>query len=95
MGLHWVIPVACVLYTAYLQELYAIRCVTSAVLVCGLALMVCGVPAMDGGNGGWAALYGASLLGASYIDLVVHEDQANDAERSHTTEQVGYIVFAD
>ena len=51
--------------------------------------------AMDGGNGGWAALYGASPVGASYIDLVADEDQANDAERSHTTEQVGYIVFAD
>ena len=37
----------------------------------------------------------ASPVGASYIDLVVDEDQANDAERSHTTEQVGYIVFAD
>jgi hypothetical protein len=50
---------------------------------------------MDGGNGGWAPLYGASPVGASYIDLVVYDDQANDAERSHTTEQVGYIVLAD
>ena len=74
------------------------RCVTSAVLVCGLALLAFGVPAMaamDGGNGGWAALCGARPVGAGYIDLVVDEDQANDAERSHTTKQVGYIVFAD
>jgi len=27
--------------------------------------------------------------------LAVDEDQANDSERSHTTEQVGYIVFDD
>ena len=33
-----------------------------------------GVATMDGGNGGWAALYGADPVGASYIDLVADED---------------------
>jgi hypothetical protein len=63
----------------------------SGTVTVGVATMA----AMDGGNGGWAALYGAGPVGAGYIDLVVDEDQANDAERNHTTEQVGYIVFAD
>jgi len=63
----------------------------SGTVTVGVATMA----AMDGGNGGWAALYGASPVGASYIDLIADEDQANDAERKHTTEQVGYIVFAD
>jgi len=49
--------------------------------------------AMDGGNGGWAVLYGASPLSATTLNLAVDEDQANDAERKHVTEQVGYIVF--
>jgi len=51
--------------------------------------------AMDGGNGGWAILYGASPLSTTSINLAVDEDQANDSERSHTSEQVGYIVFDD
>jgi len=34
-------------------------------------------------------------MGASFIDLRANEGQASDTERSHTTEQVGYIVFAD
>ncbi len=49
--------------------------------------------AMDGGNGGWAMLYGASPLSASSIDLVIDEDQIKDTERKHTTEQVGVLVF--
>ena len=46
---------------------------------------------MDGGNGSWATLYGA--LAGTTLPLVADEDQANDSERKHTTEQIGYIVF--
>jgi len=49
--------------------------------------------AMDGGNGGWAVLYGASPLSSSSIGLAIDEDQINDSERSHITEQVGVLVF--
>ena len=49
--------------------------------------------AMDGGNGGWAYLYGSNPLSATTMQLAIEEDQVNDPERNHTTEQVGYIVF--
>jgi hypothetical protein len=51
---------------------------------------------MDGGNGSWALLYGNDPQDALYSDrvyLAVDEDQAWDSERSHTHEQVGYILF--
>ncbi len=51
--------------------------------------------AMDGNNGGWAVLYGASPVSASTLNLVIDEDQLGDTERSHTAEQVAYIVFED
>jgi hypothetical protein len=51
--------------------------------------------AMDGNNGGWAYLYGATPLTATTIRTAIDEDQINDSERSHTTEQVGYLVFED
>ncbi len=47
---------------------------------------------MDGPNGGWAVLYGNNPL-SSQIDLAIDEDTIEDWERSHTTEQVGYLVF--
>ena len=49
--------------------------------------------AMDGGNGGWAYLYGSNPISATTLQLAIDEDQVNDSERNHTTEQVGYIVF--
>ena len=49
--------------------------------------------AMDGNNGGWAYLFGASPLSATTMGLVIDEDQIGDNERAHTTEQVGYLVF--
>ena len=49
--------------------------------------------AMDGNNGGWAMLYGASPVSANSVSLAVDEDQVRDSERNHTTEEVGYIVF--
>ncbi len=51
---------------------------------------------MDGGDGSWALLYGDTppdSLAPDTLYLAVDEDQAWDSERSHTTEQVGYIVF--
>jgi hypothetical protein len=49
--------------------------------------------AMDGNDGGWAVLYGASPLSTSTLNLAVEEDQEGDTERRHTTEQVAYLVF--
>jgi PKD repeat protein len=48
---------------------------------------------MDGGNGGWAILYGSDPLTASEGFLAIEEDWYRDNERKHTTEQVGYIIF--
>lgn len=48
--------------------------------------------AMDGGDGGWAVLYGENPIGSN-VRLAIDEDQISDTERSHTTEQVSYWVF--
>ena len=48
---------------------------------------------MDGGDGGWAVLYGLSPFSATQLKLAIEEDWYWDSERRHTTEQVGYIVF--
>jgi len=48
---------------------------------------------MDGGNGGWPVLFGSDPVAANAIDLVFDEDVVVDTERSHTTEQVAYVVF--
>ncbi len=50
--------------------------------------------AMDGGNGGWAYLYGSNSLTASGITVAIDEDQIRDSERVHTNEQVSYFVAA-
>jgi len=50
---------------------------------------------MDGGNGGWALLYGADPVSVTSLSLAVDEDQAKDTERKHTTEQVGYLVLEE
>ena len=49
--------------------------------------------AVDGGNGGWAYLYGASALSATSMDLAIEEDTIGDTERNHISEQVFYLVF--
>ncbi len=51
--------------------------------------------AMDGGDGSWAVLYGASALGTSSIQVAVDEDQLGNSERSHTKEQLAYLVLKD
>ncbi|MCK4342225.1 MAG: hypothetical protein KAY37_10945 [Phycisphaerae bacterium] len=48
---------------------------------------------LDGSNGGWAQIHGATLATRKILFLAIDEDQIRDKERSHTTEQVGYIVF--
>lgn len=52
---------------------------------------------MDGGNGGWAMLYGSNPLpetgGGGDLYLAVDEDQSKDTERKHTTEQVAYFII--
>jgi hypothetical protein len=47
----------------------------------------------DGGDGGWAVLYGSNPVTSSSLKLAIEEDMAWDSERKHTSEQVGYIVF--
>lgn len=49
--------------------------------------------AMDGADGSWAAFYGKPPIEGTTLNLVADEDQLSDAERSHTSEQVGYWVF--
>nr|AFI78505.1 serine proteinase precursor protein [uncultured bacterium ws156A7] len=51
--------------------------------------------AMDGGNGGWAVLYGNDPITptGNTLKLVIDEDRANDSERKHTTEQVAYLII--
>jgi hypothetical protein len=49
--------------------------------------------AMDGGDGGWAILYGDNPATNTSLNLAIEEDWYWDSERKHTNEQVGYIVF--
>ena len=58
------------------------------------AVAVATMAGVDGGNGGWAYLYGSAPATASTLDLVIDEDQVGDSERNHTSEQVGYVAFA-
>ena len=48
---------------------------------------------LDGRNGGWAQTHGLPQANATQLFLSVDEDQIADPERSHTTEQVGYVAF--
>ena len=50
---------------------------------------------MRGNNGGWPVLYGASPVSATQLDLAYDEDQVRDSERSHNTEYVSFLLFAD
>lgn len=50
----------------------------------------------DGGQGGWAVLYGTDPLPANTLNLGIEEETvAGDTTRKHTNEQVGYWVFRD
>ena len=48
---------------------------------------------LDGSDGGWPVLYGASSIDATQLSLVFDEDQIRDTERNHTTEQIAYIAI--
>ncbi|MDE0731246.1 MAG: hypothetical protein OSB36_10005, partial [Longimicrobiales bacterium] len=48
---------------------------------------------MDGGDGGWAVLGGSPAFSPTSIRTWINEDVLKDSERSHTTEQVGYLIF--
>jgi VCBS repeat-containing protein len=50
---------------------------------------------MDGGNGGWAVLYGDNPITptGSTLNLAIEEDQSKDTERRHTTEQVAFFII--
>ena len=48
----------------------------------------------DGGQGGWAILYGSDPLSPNQISWAIEEEVvAGDTSRTHTTENVGYWVF--
>lgn len=48
----------------------------------------------DGGQGGWAILYGADPLSTNQISWAIDEEVvAGDTARGHTTENVGYWIF--
>ncbi len=57
------------------------------------AFLVASMAGLDGGNGGWAFLDGASAINASGVTFAIDEDQIRDSERSHITEQVDYFAF--
>jgi hypothetical protein len=50
---------------------------------------------MDGGDGGWAVLYGADPVspGTGLLNIAIDEDQIANNERRHTTEQVAYFII--
>lgn len=48
---------------------------------------------MDGNNGSWAMLWGATPITTNRARVIVDEDTLRDSERSHTTEQVAVIAF--
>ena len=50
--------------------------------------------AENGGNGGWAVLYGSDPLPSGAINLAIEEETvAGDTTRNHINEQVAYGVF--
>ncbi len=51
-------------------------------------------PGTGRAHGGWAQVHGATMSTTTTLNLSIDEDTIGDAERNHTTEQVGYVVFA-
>ncbi|HRX84480.1 MAG TPA: hypothetical protein P5572_05615 [Phycisphaerae bacterium] len=64
-----------------------------APFVAAPAVHLATVAGMDGGDGGWAYTYHEATTPAG-INLAIDEDQTANNERNHTSEQVGYVVFA-
>jgi len=44
-------------------------------------------------NGGWAVTYDKTPATVDQLNLAIDEDAFDERDRSHTTEQVGYLVF--
>ena len=57
------------------------------------AVAILSSAAMDGGDGGWPILYGTNPITSSGLNLAIDEDWAMRYERTHTTEQAGYLVL--
>ena len=57
-------------------------------------VVIASINAMDGGDGAWAALYGAPHAAADEAWVTADEDQISDNERSHTNEQLAVLAFA-
>ena len=53
------------------------------------------ISGMDGGDGGFAVLFGDVPVDGGLLGLAIDEESASDGERSHTTEQVAAWVFAE
>ena len=56
-------------------------------------IAILGNTAMDGGDGKWPILFGNNPISDMQITLAVDEDQITDSERSHTNEQIAYLVM--
>ena len=56
-------------------------------------LAVVTMAGVNGPNGAWAQTHGPSYATPTTLYLSTDEDQTGDAERDHTAEQVGYLVF--
>ena len=50
------------------------------------------IAAMNGGDGGWAVLFGANPI-SSVLSLAIDEDTVRNAERNHIAEEVSYWVM--
>ncbi len=48
---------------------------------------------VDGTDGYWPVLYGGAALGADRLLTAADEDNLRDAERSHGTEQLGWLII--
>ena len=59
----------------------------------GASAVIATQAAMDGSDGGWAVHVGGLDPSGTSLSLAIDEDTFGDAEREHTHEQVGYIVF--
>jgi hypothetical protein len=57
------------------------------------SVAVVSAAAIDGGNGGWPVLFGSNPVSSTQLTMVYDEDQIGDSERTHTNEQVAYVVF--
>jgi hypothetical protein len=56
-------------------------------------VVVGSLTAMDGGDGGWMVVYGATPANTTRAYVAIDEDQWGDTDRSHTTEQVAVVAF--